>query len=115
MVEELVESGVYVQVNAGSVVGNSGMKTKKDIKKLLQRDLVHFVGTDAHDIKVRAPLIRKTARFIEKKFGQDTAERIFHYNPAMLIKNKNYLRSTSFMETKNSKDDLEIDLGEVFP
>ena len=88
MVEELVESGVYVQVNAGSVVGNSGMKTKKDIKKLLQRDLVHFVGTDAHDIKVRAPLIRKTARFIEKKFGQDTAERIFHYNPAMLIKNK---------------------------
>ena len=70
------------------LTGTSSVPAKKDIKKLLQRDLVHFVGTDAHDIKVRSPLIRKTARFIEKKFGQDTAERIFHYNPAMLIKNK---------------------------
>lgn len=88
LIEELVESGVYVQVNAGSIIGNSGTKAKKDTRKLFQGDLVHFVGTDAHDEKVRAPYIKKSVRYVEKKFGEDVAERIFHVNPAMVVKNK---------------------------
>lgn len=87
LVEDLVESGIYIQVNAGSVIGKSGSKTKKDIRWLLQNDFVHFVGTDAHDEKIRAPHIKKCERLIEKKYGKDVAERIFHINPQRLIKN----------------------------
>lgn len=88
LVEELVESGAYVQVNAGSIIGKSGTKAKKDIRKMMQKNLVHFVGTDAHDIKSRPPLMKKSVRYVEKKFGEDVAERIFKINPEMLIKNK---------------------------
>ena len=88
LVNELVESGFYIQVNSASIIGNAGMKTKKDIRKLFQNDLVHFVGTDAHNEKSRAPLIKKSVRYVEKKFGEDVAERVFHINPALLIKNK---------------------------
>ncbi len=88
LVNELVESGIYIQVNSASIIGNAGMKTKKDIRKLFQNDLVHFVGTDAHNEKSRAPLIKKSVRYVEKKFGEDVAERVFHINPALLIKNK---------------------------
>lgn len=87
-VRELVESGVYVQINAGAVLGKSGSKTKKDVKKLLTEGLVHFVGTDAHDEKVRAPLMKKCARHVERKYGKDEAERIFHDDPAAVINNK---------------------------
>jgi len=87
-IEELVDSGVYVQVNAGSVIGDCGGDAKKDIKRLLQRNLVHFVGTDAHDEKIRSPKISKCYRYVNKKFGEETAEQIFHKNPSMVIKNK---------------------------
>lgn len=87
-IEELVEAGVYIQINAGSVIGDSGTKAKKDVKKLLQKGLVHFVGTDAHDEKVRAPKIKKSFKFIQKKIGEDIAEQIFYVNPAMVIENK---------------------------
>lgn len=88
MIEQLVESGVYIQVNAGSVIGEYTSAAKKDIKKLLQRNLVHFVGTDAHNEKVRPPKISKCYRYINKKFGEETADKIFHENPRMVIQNK---------------------------
>lgn len=88
VIEDLVEAGAYVQVNASSVIGNSGIKTKNDIKKLLKRELVHFVGTDAHDEKVRSPKIKKCFHYIEKKFGAEAAEQIFYVNPAKVIENK---------------------------
>lgn len=87
-VEELIESGVYVQINVGSVIGTAGGKIKKNVKKLLKADMVHFIGTDAHDEKRRAPLMQKCIHVIEKKYGTDTAERILHKNPSYLIQNK---------------------------
>lgn len=87
-IEELVESGAYIQVNASSVIGDYTVSAKKDIKKLLQRNLVHFVGTDAHDERVRSPKISKCYRYVTKKFGDEVAEQIFHINPAMVIQNK---------------------------
>lgn len=87
-VNELVETGAYMQVNADSCIGNSGAQTKKDVRKLLKRDLVHFVGTDAHDQKDRAPYMRKCVYYIEKKFGEERAKRIFQENPSLLIQDK---------------------------
>lgn len=88
LVNELIETGAYIQINAASCIGNSGSQSKKDIRKLLKQDLVHFVGTDAHSERNRAPLIQKCARYIEKKFGTEQAERILHENPSLLINNK---------------------------
>lgn len=87
-IEELVEAGVYLQVNSASLMGKLGMGTKRFIKKLLKEDMVSFIGTDAHNSKGREPLLKKSAEYIEKKFGVDVAERILYENPQKVIENK---------------------------
>lgn len=87
-VEYLIEMGAYVQVNAGSIVGTSGRTTKRFVKELLERQLVHFVGTDAHSSGSRSPMIKKSADFVEKKFGEEYAKEIFRTNGLKVLKNK---------------------------
>ena len=85
-IEELVEMGSYVQINAGSIIGESGFFMKSFCKKLLKADLVHFVGTDAHNMKYRPPKIKEAYSYIAKKMGQDRADTIFITNPQRMIK-----------------------------
>lgn len=87
-VEDLVEAGAYIQVNAGSVTGEAGGSTKRFAKKLIKENLVHFVGSDAHDVMRRPPLLKKCAASIAKKFGEDTAQQLFFRNPYRVIQNQ---------------------------
>lgn len=87
-IEELVNAGVYIQVNVSSVTGDMGGTKKRFIKKLIKKEWVHFIGTDAHDTKYRPPLMKKCAAYLCKKFDEDTMELLLYYNPAMIIKNK---------------------------
>lgn len=87
-VQEFVKAGAYIQVNAGSILGDSGGSARRFAKKLIKNDLVHFVGTDAHDVRRRAPLMKKCASYITKKFGGDTAQMLLVDHPTLLIHNE---------------------------
>lgn len=45
---ELAESGIYLQLNLGSLLGVYGRDVRLFAEKLVRYDLVHFVGTDGH-------------------------------------------------------------------
>lgn len=77
-VEGLIEMGCYIQVNADSVMGAFGMRTKLFTRGLLKDRLIHFVATDAHDTEKRGPHIRDCASFIAKKYGEDYAREILY-------------------------------------
>lgn len=85
-IEELVNIGAYVQVNAGSITGDLGFGVKHFCKKLLREQLVHFVGTDAHDVKYRTPKINAAYSYIAKTMGDEYADIIFLKNPQRMIK-----------------------------
>lgn len=87
-VEDLIEMGCYIQVNAGSVMGVLGFQTKFFVRRLLKEQLVHFVATDAHDTKERGSHIRECAFFIVKKYGEDYAREILYENPMHVIRNE---------------------------
>ena len=69
-VEELVRMGIYIQINAKSVAGGNGWRCKSCTHKLLKDRLVHFVASDGHDTKKRAPVLFKTVNYIAKKYGR---------------------------------------------
>lgn len=46
--EDLVKKGIYLQVNTGSITGSYGSHIAAFARKLIKRDLVHFIGSDAH-------------------------------------------------------------------
>jgi protein-tyrosine phosphatase len=48
LLREVVETGIYLQVNAGSFVGVYGKDVSAFADRLMKEGLVHFIGSDAH-------------------------------------------------------------------
>lgn len=84
-IQNLIAAGACIQVNADSVLGITGWKDKQYCMKLLKKDLVHFIGSDAHDGKLRIPRLGTCARYLEKKLGQDKAHELLKDNPEKLV------------------------------
>lgn len=87
-VRELYNMGIYLQVNAGSIMGNLGFGIKQFLKKLLQQEYIHFVATDAHNLGKRTPEIAKCARFLLKKYDTDYIKQLLCDNPMKVINNE---------------------------
>ena len=85
-VGELTDMGCYIQVNAGSIMGDYGLMTRHFARKLLKEDLVHFVATDAHDDRKRTPAIARCAQYIERSLGEDACKRLLHDNQMRVIR-----------------------------
>ena len=77
--------GAMIQINADSLVGESGFKTKQFCKKLMKKDMVQFIASDAHNIKDRPSRLGQCAKYVERKWGRDRALRIFEENPSRII------------------------------
>ncbi len=45
---DLIESGVLMQSNYGSIIGQYGKEAQKTIIKMLKSNMIHFLGTDTH-------------------------------------------------------------------
>ncbi len=87
LVEQLKSIGVRIQVNADSILGLDGFRIKSFCKKLLKNNLVDFIGSDAHNMQGRETHIGECADYVAKKFGADTARKIFVTNPRMILEN----------------------------
>ncbi len=85
-IEQMIDMGVYVQVNASSILGLDGFNMKRFCKKLMKRDLLHFIGSDVHNLTTRKPLIGKCAKYVEKVMGEEYMKKIFIDNPLEIIK-----------------------------
>ncbi|MGN0371140.1 MAG: CpsB/CapC family capsule biosynthesis tyrosine phosphatase [Butyrivibrio sp.] len=88
LVRQLIDDGAYIQINAGSVIGKSGNTVKRFVKKLLKYHMVHFVATDAHDCKNRAPHIKVSVEYIRKKYGDEYAVELFLKNILTVIQDE---------------------------
>lgn len=76
VLRELKKMGALIQINAASLTGDCGHKTKQDVKKLLKEELVDMIGTDAHSDRHRAPYMEKCAAILYKKYGEEYANRL---------------------------------------
>jgi len=79
-VRVLHHMGCQIQVNAGSVAGDYGFKVKHFLKKLLKEQLVHYVGTDAHNCDSRKPAMEKCAETIRKICNPEYADQLLFEN-----------------------------------
>lgn len=94
-VSALVDSGAYMQVNAGSVSGKNGWSTKRYLLRLMKSNLIHLIGTDAHDPDRRQPLMQDCINYIDRKMGRDYRDRICYDNPSRIVKGE-YLSGESY-------------------
>jgi protein-tyrosine phosphatase len=85
LLRRLVDMGIYIQMSAGSIIGEEGFFWKQFCKKAMQQDLLHFIGSDAHDLKERKVNIGKCAAYIEKTMGTDYRDQIMRVNPTEIV------------------------------
>lgn len=85
LLQTLFDMGVYIQMNAGSIIGEEGLAWKWFCKKAMKRGLMHFVGSDAHDPKQFKPNLEKCSRYLEKTMGADYRDQIMIRNPRKIL------------------------------
>ena len=89
--EVLSDMGVLISVNASSVIGESGFKIKRFVKKLLKNKLVSFVATDSHDNETRAPYFKECRDYLYSKYDEEYVDRILFKNAFELFETKTEL------------------------
>ncbi len=67
LLENLVEQGALAQVNGGSLRGIYGKDIKVFAEHIVERNLIHIVGSDAHDDKRRTTQIEGAFEIIKNK------------------------------------------------
>lgn len=83
--QEIKSIGVEIQVNAASIVGKLGFRTKRYVIGLLSRQLVDYVATDCHDSKRRKPEMKKCVKILKKKCDKSYVKAILYKNAKKLI------------------------------
>lgn len=84
----LIESGVLLQCNIGSILGKYGNNAKKNIKKLLKRNMVHFFGTDSHNTHIylkEGKALKKIKKIVK---NDEIINKILYENPEKVLNNE---------------------------
>ncbi|PIC69180.1 capsular biosynthesis protein [Sporosarcina sp. P16b] len=85
--ERLVRHGALAQVTAGSVAGHFGKNIQKLSIQLIEANLIHAYGSDAHNTDNRAFLFNKGLEVLGKKVDMDTVDMLL-LNNQQIIQNK---------------------------
>ena len=83
----LVKRGILAQVNSGSITGVFGKKVYKTVMWFIRMGLIQFVASDAHNCGRRSPELVKAEAIVRRRFGHDTAVRLFSQNGLEVLKN----------------------------
>lgn len=77
---DFIKKGALVQINYSSI------KSHKEITKtLLERNMVHLIGTDAHQSEWRSPEITAYKEEILEIIGEDKFKKLSFTNPSLII------------------------------
>jgi protein-tyrosine phosphatase len=76
-----VAEGACVQVTAQSVLGEFGRRAAEFAQTLLDRRLVHFLASDAHDCEHRAPRLDLAHAWLKEQYGEERADALCVTNP----------------------------------
>lgn len=92
-VRDLIDMGCYIQINSSSVLkpklfGDKYKFMKKRARFFLEKDLVHFVASDMHNLDDRPPYMEEAYQIISKKYGVAYAEQLFRKNQEILLRNE---------------------------
>jgi protein-tyrosine phosphatase len=88
LVGNLIKLGAYIQINISSMLKRNLNPMAKFCKKLLKREWVHFLGTDAHGAYERSPQISKVRSYLTRKYGENKVKQLLWDNPMTVLENK---------------------------
>ena len=105
LVERLIQSGVYLQVNWDSFLGYHGRAALRMARYLAENGHIHCLATDSHNPQERhAAHVCLAAAKIEKLIGSENLQRIAKENPLRILRNTHSLPvMTPILKTQMKK------------
>ena len=88
---ELSNMGALFQSNYGSIIGMYGNHAKKTIYKLLEDDLIQFLGSDVHREGQIYNKVPKILKKLEKIISKKKIEELTQINAEKVLNNENIL------------------------
>ena len=76
-----VRQGCFVQVTGGSLTGSFGPKPQRNALQWIGEGLVHFVSSDAHNMRTRPLRLQPAYDVVAAQFGEEKARALFRENP----------------------------------
>lgn len=87
-IEKLINYGVLIQMNSGSILKSFGTSIYEFSSLLLQKRLVHFVASDAHSTRSCSFKLEQARDSIVEQCGEDYAEKLVYTNPLCVLFNE---------------------------
>ncbi len=97
--DAMIDHGALMQVTAMSVTGECARWVRDATARMLDRDMVHFVASDAHNTGIRPPGLSRAYNVIASTRGEMVANRLFVENPRSVLENRPLGQSVSEMDS----------------
>lgn len=85
---ELIRAGAYIQVNAENFGKGWFCSSRKRVMSLIRAGLVHFLGSDCHNMQTRRPDLSAAVQYLRKKETDALCKELLEENPQKLLQNK---------------------------
>jgi protein-tyrosine phosphatase len=87
-IQRLAQGGVWMQITAGSLIGQFGRSARYWAERMLDEGLVHFLASDAHDTHGRPPNLQRGREAAARRVGEAEAEHLVVTRPRGIIANE---------------------------
>jgi len=84
-VVEWAGQGCVIQMTGSALTGFWGERTRRAAQWLLERQAVHVLATDAHDMEKRVPILSTSRDAAAEICGEEIADALVEANPAAIV------------------------------
>lgn len=85
---DFIENGALAQMNLPSLEGRYGSQVESTANILLEHNMIHFIGTDAHRDEGRSPDVREVLNLLKGKMSQKQFEDMTYKNAELILVDK---------------------------
>ena len=85
LIYRLVNMGLLMQVNSGSLLGVFGSKVSTFAWEIVEKKMAHFVASDAHNMRRRSFNLKEAWHEVRDRIDEETADRLMFHNPLKVL------------------------------